>query len=172
MPGAQKRSGRREVEFIGDAQDEMPIDDDALRIPAVGDAAALFVRAVVSKRGAIVAELLEAFPTARALSTRVHHAADRGQIAFFEIVHAAAYSRHASDDLVARHARIRRAAPFTARGVQIGVTHAAEENVDLDIVRGRLAPLDGKRNQRRSRRLCGIGFGGGHDFTIARSSRR
>ena len=58
-PGAQERSGRREVEFVRKAQHEILVDHDALRITAVGDAAGVRVRTVVGKGHPVFAKLFE-----------------------------------------------------------------------------------------------------------------
>src|SRR2546423_13784473 len=59
-PGAQQRRGRREVELVGNAENEILVDDDAFRVSAVSDAAGLFVFAVVGEDWArVVAELFQ-----------------------------------------------------------------------------------------------------------------
>jgi len=62
-------------------------------------------------------------------------------------------ARHAPYNLVPRHARVHRrhhAAPLVAGLVQIGVADAAEQNLHLHIVFGRIAPLNGGGGKRRA----------------------
>ena len=56
--GAEQRRGSGEIEVRRDAQDEVLIDDDAVGVAAVGDAAEVLVRGVVGERH-VRAELLE-----------------------------------------------------------------------------------------------------------------
>jgi len=62
------------------------------------------------------------------------------------------------DDLVAGHHREDLAAPLAARLVDVRVAHAAEQDVDGDVQRARLAPLHGEGGEAAS---CGGGVGGG-----------
>src|SRR5205823_11864722 len=82
--GAQERRGRREVELVRDAQDEILVHHDAFRISAVGDAAAVRVRAVVGKSHPFFTELLEIVLTARTSAAGIDHASDGREIAFAE----------------------------------------------------------------------------------------
>ena len=75
-PGAEERRGSGEIEVGRDAQDEVLVDDDAVGVAAVGDAAEVLVRGVVGE-GHVRAELLEAGLAVRAGAVGVDHAADR-----------------------------------------------------------------------------------------------
>ena len=77
--------------------------------------------------------------TTLAIAARVDHAPDRGQVALFEFFHVATDRDDGADDFVTRHARERRPAPLIAHGVNVGVANAAEEDVDLHVVRQRIA---------------------------------
>jgi hypothetical protein len=59
------------------------------------------------------------------------------------------------DNLVTRHAGIMRVAPFVAHPVQVRVTDAAREDLELDVVWRWLAPLQRKRFQRFVGGICG-----------------
>ena len=48
-PGAEQRRGPGEIEVGGNAQDEVLVDDDAVGVAAVGDAAEVLVRGVVGE---------------------------------------------------------------------------------------------------------------------------
>src|SRR5205085_352525 len=114
-PGAQQRRGRGEIELVGNAQDEILVDDDALRVAAVSDAAGMFVLAVVSEDRPVVAKLLEMLPAIVTGPAGIDHATDRGQLAFAEFFHVAPDFDDTSDDFVAGHARILGPAPLAAR---------------------------------------------------------
>src|SRR5689334_9769846 len=77
-PGAQKRRRSSEVEGGGDAQDEVFVDHDALRIAAIGHAAEVLVWKVV-REGRVPAELLKASLTFGTCSVGIDHTADSGE---------------------------------------------------------------------------------------------
>src|SRR5438045_2136736 len=91
------------------------------------------------------AELLEAGFTLSAGAVRIHHAAHRSQVAFFEPSHGRTNLGYATDDFVPRHNGVIRShefAPFVADGVQIGVAYPSEQNLDLHVAATWLAALD------------------------------
>ena len=138
--------------FGGHAQDEVLVDDDPLRVAAVSHRRGLVRvgRVVGEDRAARVAVLLEPFPAARARAARSHHAADGRQVAGLEPGHVGADLGDAADDLVAGHARIdgRPRRPLVAGGVQVGVAHAAVEDVDLDVALAGITARDARRSER------------------------
>ena len=83
-PGAEQRRGSGEVEVGGNAQDEALVDDDAVGVAAVGDAAEVLVGEVVGERH-VRAELLEARLALGAGAVGVDQAADRGEVAGLEL---------------------------------------------------------------------------------------
>src|SRR4051812_2999949 len=97
-------------------------------------AAQMRVFAIVGADIALVAILLEAGLAALALTAAVDHAADADALTHLELAHTRAHGGHLPDDLVTGNARVLRARPLTAHRVQIGVAHAAIEDVDLDVV--------------------------------------
>ncbi len=112
------------------------VDDDAVGVAAVGDAAGVLVGEVVGE-GEVGAELLEARLALGAGAVGVDHAADRGEVAGLELGDGGADLGDAADDLVAGNAGIdggHHAAPLVAGLVEIGVADAAEENLDLHVV--------------------------------------
>ena len=158
--GAEQRRGSGEIEIRRDAQDEALVDDDAVGVSAVGDASQVLVREVVSE-GHIRAELLEAGLALGAGAVGIDHAADRGEVAGLELRDCGADLGDAADDLVAGNARVDRrhhAAPLVADLVEIGVADAAEENFDLYVVLGGIAPRDRGGGKRRCRAGSGISF--------------
>ncbi len=158
--GAKQRSGSGEVEVRGNAQDESLVDDDAVGVAAIGDASQMLVGKVVGE-GRIRAELLEARLALGAGAVRVDHAADRGEVAGLELGDRGADLGDAADDLVAGHAGVdggHDTAPLVADLVEIGVADAAEEDFDLHVVFGWIAPRDRGGGQRRSRTGSGVSF--------------
>src|SRR5207249_2910703 len=90
----------------------------------------------------------------------VDETADADGVAGLESGHVAADRRHMTDDLVARHAGVDRPLPLRADLVEVGMADAAISDVDLDVARAGLAPLDGDRLQRLVGGVGAIGFGG------------
>ncbi len=91
----------------------------------------------------------------------IHHAADGGEVADFEFRYRGADFGDAADDLMAGDARIdgrHDAAPLVAGLVEVGVADAAEENLDLYVVLGRIAPRDRGGGKRRCRAGSGVSF--------------
>jgi hypothetical protein len=66
-----------------------------------------------------------------------------------------ANSRHPADNFVAWHNGIRGSLPLVAGRMQIGMTDATIENLDLHIPRARLTTLKGERLERGGRAAGG-----------------
>ncbi len=161
--GAEERGGGGQVRQGGHAQRKRFIHDDGLGIAAIGGAAVLGVRAVVGEGGAAFAQLLQTGPAGFALATRIHQAADGGQVAFPEFFDAGAGAHDASDNFVTGHAGIGGAIPFIARLMHVGVANAAVENLEFNLLRPRVAAGEGKRHQRRGGAQRGVSFGRLHN---------
>ena len=147
----------------------MLVDDDAVGVAAVGDAAEVLVGKVVGE-DEVVAELLEAGLALGTGAVRVDHAADRGKIAGLEFGDGGTDLGDAADDFMAGNAGIdgrHHAAPFVASLVEIGVTDAAEEDFDLHVVLGGIAPRDRGGGKWRSRTGNGVSFCFVHEMTFA-----
>src|SRR5690606_9624267 len=114
--GAEQRRRRIERQCIGNAEHEALVDGDRGRVAAEGVATQMPVVAVVGAGIAVEAVLLLARLAVLALMARIHHAADADALARLELRDIGAYRRHATDDLVARHARVSRPFPLAARG--------------------------------------------------------
>jgi hypothetical protein len=84
----------------------------------------------------------------RAGAAGIDEAAHADGVTDLELLHAAADGRHAADDLVAGHGGILGEVPFVAGEVQVGVTYAAVENLDLDVGGRWRAALDGGGGER------------------------
>jgi len=158
--GAKQRSGSGKVEVRGNAEDKALVNDDAIGVAAIGDTSQVLVRKVVGE-GRLRTELLEARPALRAGAVRVHHAADCGDVARLELGYGRADFGDAPNDLVSGNAGIdggHHTAPFVADLVEIGVTDATVENLDLYIVFGWIATRDHGRGERRCCTGSGVGF--------------
>ena len=155
-PRAQQRRRARRIESVRYAQHIVLIDRDRIRISAVRHAAQNVIRAVIRQDPFVVAILLFARQAIHAFPARHHHAAHRRNVAFLEFLHILPDRNHAPDNFMSRHNRIHRrhrVFPFITRQMQVRVAYAAIQNLDLHVVRKRLAPLKAVRRQSRRRAL-------------------
>jgi hypothetical protein len=111
-----------------------------LGVAAAGAAAVDPVDAVVGVGRHLLAVDLHRALAGVALAAGVDDDADRDGVADRQVRHLGADGGHAADHLVARHER-ELLAPRPDR-VQVGVADAAEEDVEGDVVRARLALLE------------------------------
>ena len=139
--GAQQRRGGVELQAVGDAQDEVLVDDDVVGVAAVGDRAVAVDRAV-GLRVARQAVLLLAGLAVLALAAGVDHAADADAVARRERRDLRADLGDDAGDLVARDRRVGDLAPLAAGEVDVGVADAAELDVDADVLRADRAALE------------------------------
>jgi hypothetical protein len=96
----------------------------------------------------------------RAGAAGIYHASHRGKVAGLEFRDAVANTGHTAHDFVTRHAWINGIVPFVARLMEIGMTNAAKENVDLDVCGAWFAATDRERGERGRRGVSRIGFRG------------
>src|SRR5205823_11684735 len=146
-PGTEQRRSSGEVEVGWDAQNEMFVDNDAARVPTVGETSEVFVRGVESE-GHVGTELLKAGFALRTGTVRINHAADRGDVTRLEFGHGRADPGNTADNLMAGHNRVIRGhelAPLVADRMKIGVTDATEYNSNFDILGTRFTTQDTKR---------------------------
>jgi hypothetical protein len=73
---------------------------------------------------------------------RVDDATHTDEVAFVEARHACASGYYSTDDLVARHNWKVRGAPVIIHLVHVAVANAAVENLDSDVARSKITPLD------------------------------
>ena len=166
IPAQSRGAAPARSRFGGTRSTKRSIDDNAVGVAAVGDAAQVLVGEVVGE-GHVGAELLQARLALGAGAVGVHQAADGGQVAGFELGDRGADFGDAADDLMAGNAGVdggHHAAPLVAGLVEIGVADAAEENLDLDVVLGGIAPRDRGGSKRRCCAGNGIGFCVVHDL--------
>ena len=110
---------------------------DGGRVAAESVTAENFVRAVVGGGKPLEAVLFQSPLTVHAGATGIDHAADGGKVARLELGDFGADFRHPAHDLMAGYAGVEGAGPFTTRGVQVGVTDPAVQDLDGHVGRPR-----------------------------------
>ena len=164
--GAEERRRPGEIEVGRDAQDKTIVDDHAIGVATIGDAPEVLVRGAEGE-GHVRAELLKAGLALGAGAVRVDHAADRGEVAGLELGDCGADPGDTADDLMAGDAGVdggHEAAPLVTDMVEIGVADAAEQDFDLNVVCGWIAPRDRGGGKRRCRTRRGVSFGVVHGY--------
>jgi hypothetical protein len=91
----------------------------------------------------------------------VDHAANADCVADVEAGNLIADGTHATNNLVTRDRGIECPGPFGAHRVQIRVANTAISDLDLNIMRARLTPLNVERLQRLVRGISPVGFDSG-----------
>lgn len=155
---AEEGGRAREVEVIGHAQDKILIDRDFLGIAAVGGGFSVLLHAVIGAGKAVIAILLKALRAVRAFAAGIDEAAYAYSVADLEFLDVRADFFDVADDLMPRDHREDRAAPFVARLMDVGVAHAAEGDVDENVVRPRLSALQRMGAEGACGALRGVGF--------------
>jgi hypothetical protein len=150
MPAEQRRD-LLDVERLGDAEHEVLVHDDGLRVAALGDRAVGGVDAGVGADVALEAVLFLAGDAVLALAARVHHAADADAVADLVLGDVRADLGDVADDLVADDLRVLDGAPLTADGVDVRVADAGVGDVDRDVVRADVTTGDGGLDERLGR---------------------
>ena len=105
------------------------------------------------------------------MAATIDQAADPGEIADLEIRHLVADGDDTADDLVTGNRRVEGVLPFVAGGVQVGMAHAAEQDLDLNVFRPGIATFDFVGRECAVLIHSGIGFGLDHDFSLFVGSR-
>jgi hypothetical protein len=139
----------------------MLIDHDGRRIAAKRVLAAAVHVAVVrsGKAVRVIAELFKALSARKTSAAAIDHAADAGEITDLQALYIATDSSDAPDDLVTWDTRVQNAGPFATRGMKIGMTDAAVQDVDRDIFRTGGAAFDGEGSKSGGWTLCRESFG-------------
>ena len=97
-----------------------------------------------------------------AAAAGVDHAADADQIADFVLGDIRTDGGNFADDLVARHQRVNGNAPLVAGLMDVGMAHAAVENLDRDVVGPWAATFEFHGGEGSGGRLGGVSDGGVH----------
>ena len=137
----QRRHGRKLRRRMGNTEHVVLMHDDLLRI-STERVPRCVRRCEVIRARHVVAVILETGAAVRAFPAAIDDAANPDEVARLEAGHLFADRQHATNDLVAWHAGIKRARPLRAHLVQIGMTDAAERDVDLHVMRTRRTPRD------------------------------
>src|SRR4051794_22704927 len=106
-----------QVKLLGYSQAERFIDDDCVRVAAIGHATKNLICAVIGKHGKLYAVLLQPILTVWTNTAGINHAPDGRNVSLFEILNSASGLHHSTDDLVSGNARIngwRRTLPFVS----------------------------------------------------------
>ena len=149
-PRAEQGRGRLVGDALGQSQHEVLVDHDVRRVPALRDGA-VPVDARVRTGVAVEAVLLLPGPAVLALAARVDHAADADPVTHGVPGHLGADLGHPADDLVADDQRIRDLAPLAAHGVNVGVADSRVADLDENVARPEVAPLDRGTHERVGR---------------------
>jgi hypothetical protein len=105
----------------------------------------MFIGAVVGEGGKGQTVLFEPRLAARTGAARIHHASDRAQVAGLQFGDPIAHAFYAADNFMAGHAGVNRIVPFIPGLMHVRVTDPAKEDLDFDIQRTRLAPVNVER---------------------------
>jgi catalase (peroxidase I) len=106
--------------------------------------------------------LLEVGLAGFATAAGVNHAADADQIAYFVFSDIRTDGGNFAYDFVAGHQGVNGNAPFVAGLMDVGMAHAAVENLDRDVVEPWAAAFEFYRGEGRGGRLGGVSDGGVH----------
>ena len=172
---AQQRRRGRQLEPRRHAKDEVLVGDDALRVATVGHATARLVRAVV-RQDHVRAGPLELSAAGFAVTARPDQAAYRGRVSRLESRDLGSDRRDTTHDLVPRDDGKHGELPVVARHVEVGVTNATEQDLELHVARTGLPPVQREGSERRRGVRGCIREGLGHSippiFGIAAALRR
>src|SRR5699024_3767446 len=154
--GAQQRSRPPEVQGIGDAQHEPVVDDDLLRVPALRDRAVDVDGVVRADLPALAAGafLLLTLHAGRALPARVHQAAHSHTVTRCEAGDLGTDRLDDTGDLMPDGEWEVRLSPLVADGVDVAVADPRGPDVDEDVARSHLTPLEVSDTER----LIGAGL--------------
>ena len=128
IPAQRSGATPAESQFRGHAQHESLIDNDAVGVATVGDAAQVLVGRIEGECQ-VRAEILEASPAFGAGAVGVDEAAYCGQVSRLEFRYGRTDLGHSPNNFVARDNRIHgwhEFAPLVAHRVQIRVADTAE----------------------------------------------
>jgi hypothetical protein len=142
--------------------------------PPIGDASEVLVRGVEGEDH-IRAELLKAGLALGAGAVGVNHAAYRSKVTRLELGDCGADLGDAADDLVAGDDGIdggHKAGKLVTDMMEIGVADTAEQDFDLHVVFGWIAPRNRGGGKRRCCTRSGVSFSVVHRFILLLISHR
>src|SRR5205807_1965530 len=147
-PSAHQWSGFCWIKTLRDPQHITLVNNNLPGIASLGPGLRGLVEAVESERHTFLTEHLMTCPALRADAARIDNAAHPNRVTLAETSCARTMRCYPANNLVARHEREVGSAPVIAHLVQVAMANAAVENLDLNIVWPRLAPLDLERFKR------------------------
>jgi hypothetical protein len=106
-----------------------------------------------------LAVLLLSFAAAWTSAAGINEAPDASDVANFVVRNLRADLSDFTDDLVPRNHREDRVTPFTARLVNVRVTHATVQDLDEDILFSNLSTVEFEWGERGLFVMSGVGFG-------------
>src|SRR5689334_12948109 len=107
------------MELVRKAKGVILIDDNALRIAAVGPATGMFVVSIVSESSPLGAELFQVRLAVNAFTAGIDQTANGRAVALLKLLYFRPEFDHPPHNLVTRNARVLRGAPFVPSNVQI-----------------------------------------------------
>ena len=161
IPAQRRGAAPAGSRLAGTRQDKTFVHDHAIGVASIGDTSEVLVRGIEGE-GHVRAELLKAGLALGAGAVRVNQAADRGEVAGFELGDCRADLGDAADDLVAGDDGVdggHEAGKLVTDSVEIGVADTAEQDFDLHVVFGGITPCDRVGGKRRGRTGSGVSFG-------------
>ena len=138
----QRRDRSKLIDRVTDLQHEMVIDDDLLRIAAQRMARRVVGLAIIGAGPPLFAIIFQILFAAGACAAAIDQTAHAHDIAHLEAGDLCPDGADVTDDFMARNAGVKRAAPFGADLMQVGMADAAIGDVDLHIARTYRAPFD------------------------------
>jgi hypothetical protein len=96
----------------------------------------------------------------------VHHAAHGGDVPLLERRDLPADLDHPADDLVSGNQRIDRPLPLAPGGVEVRMADAAEEDLDLHVVRTGIAAVEAEGAEGGGGGVGGVGLGFYHEKVL------
>lgn len=139
--GAQQRSCLYEVQGIGDAANKPLVDDDFLRVAALGDTS-VDIMGVVSTDRPVETRLLLPGLALLTVSARVDQTSDAYSVSRFVLRDLGTNSLNDSGNLMTDGQREVRLAPLVANGVNVRMTDSSSFNVDDDVVGTRVSSFN------------------------------
>jgi hypothetical protein len=142
------------------------VDDDPVGIPAIGGCLTIPFITVIGLRIAFFAILFEPCKTAGAFAAGVDKSAYTREVAGLKTLYFRADAADTANDLMTGDHGVDGIAPLTARLVDIGMTYAAKEDIDEDVVGPGVAALEMPGPQWGDSVLRSIGTCGDHKLKL------
>jgi hypothetical protein len=156
--GTQQGSSSGKVQVLGDAKNEVLVNNNAVRVATLSDSSEMLIDTTVSPY-LVVAVVLVANLAVIAGQVGVDQAANSNKVTNLELGDLGANLGNATNDLVSRDNRVLGVAPLTLGCVNVGVANSTELNVDLNVCLRGLTTSKIVGTKRGSRAGSGVGLG-------------